>query len=99
LKILEPIRIQFDLAAGVIILQGDDPEVLLGMCSLVAVQLCLAEQQDLATPAQGVLVEPVVPTSWLPRTLIIGQRISGSSLPQDVDLIFGVPLKPTFKIL
>ena len=69
------------------------------MSGLVGAQLSLAEQENSPTPIQAVLVEPVVASGGRSGALIIGERIARSRLPENVDLIFGAPLKPTFKVL
>jgi hypothetical protein len=73
LKVLEAVRIELDGAAGIIILQSNDPKVLIWVQRLVGIELSLGKEQNAAAPVQIVLIEAVVTRGNAASALVVGQ--------------------------
>ena len=92
---LEPIVVHPDGAGTIVVFDGENPEVLVGVLALVRVELLLAEEQDAAAPVEVVLVEGVVAPGMLAGALITVERISLSGLAENVDFELRAALAAT----
>src|SRR6267143_1328754 len=75
-QMLESIRIGFDLTCGIIILDHEHSDVLVGMCLVVLIELCLREEQHISRPIEIVLIERVWATRILALALIVVHGIA-----------------------